>query len=93
MSGQVPKQIRQRRSREMRRLGDLLARHAQENLIGRELRVLVEATHDSNGLQAGLCEQYFRVRFQSEEDLAGQMVSVLLEEVDEIGARGRLPVV
>ena len=37
-----------------------------------------------------LPEQYFTVGFEAEDDLSGQMVSVLLEKVDETGAGGRL---
>ena len=90
MSGQVPKRISKERSRQMRRLGELLARQCQEKLLGQELRILVEAKRSSDGLQAGLSEQYFSVRFRSEQDLAGRMVSVMLEGIDEIGAHGSL---
>ena len=74
----------------MRRLGNILAKQCQVNLIGQELQVLAENKRSPDGLIRGLCEQYFSVRFESEKNLAGQMVPVLLEEVDEIGARGRL---
>jgi len=90
MSGQVPGRVRQERSRQMRRLGEELARQRQEGLIGQQLEVLVEGKVEADGLPGGLCEQYFRVGFEAEEDLTGQMVSVLLEEVDQTGARGRL---
>ena len=90
MSGQVPKKIRQQRSQEIRKLGSMLAKQHQEDLIGQELRVLVEDKRNPDGLLSGLCEQYFSVRFESERNLAGQIVPVLLEEVDQIGARGRL---
>ena len=90
MSGQVPRQIRQERSRQMRSLGEELARQQQEGLIGRQLGVLVEGKAGDDGLQSGLCEQYFRVSFKAREDLSGQMVSVLLEKVDQSGARGSL---
>ena len=90
MSGQVPKKIRQQRSQEIRKLGSMLAKQHQEDLIGRELRVLVENKRSPDGLLSGLCEQYFSVRFESERNLAGHVVPVLLEEVDQIGARGRL---
>ena len=93
MSGQVPRRIRQERSRQMRRLGEDLARQQQEGLIGQQLRVLVEGKAGADGLQGGLCEQYFRVAFERREDLTGQMVSVLLEEVDQSGARGSLSAV
>ncbi len=74
----------------MRRLGEDLARQQQEGLIGQQLRVLVEGKAGADGLQGGLCEQYFRVAFEAQEDLTGQMVSVVLEEVDQSGARGSL---
>ncbi len=90
MSGQVPVRVRQERSRKMRGLGENLARQRQKELIGKQLQVLVEGKSKADGLQTGLCEQYFRLGFEAEEDLAGQMVSVLLEEVDQTGARGRL---
>ena len=90
MSEQLPKEIKRQRSRGMRRLGDMLAKQHQMGLIGQEIKVLVEDKRSSDGLQAGLAEQYFSVRFESEENLAGQMVPMLLEEVDEIGPRGRL---
>lgn len=93
MPEQLPKQIKQQRSQEMRRLGNMLAKQHQMSLIGQEMKVLVEERRSPNGLQAGLAEQYFSVRFKSEENLAGQMVSVLLEAVDEIGPCGRLLVV
>ncbi len=77
----------------MRRLGENLARQQQEGLIGQQLRVLVEGKAGADGLQSGLCEQYFRVVFETQEDLTGQIVSVLLEEVDRSGARGSLSAV
>ena len=55
-----------------------------------ETQVLVEARRDSNGMQRGLCEEYFAVSFEAEEDLTGRMVRVLLEKVNETGAHGRL---
>ena len=90
MSEQVPKQTKKQRSRKMRQLGDMLAKQHQMSLIGQKMKVLVEDKRSSDGLQAGLAEQYFSVRFKSEENLTGQMVSVLLEEVDKIGPCGRL---
>ena len=93
MPGQVPKRIRRERSRQMRQLGEDLARQQQKRLLGKQLRVLVEAGPGGGGLQGGLCEQYFRVDFDGPKNLAGQMVSVLLEEVDQDGARGRLSAV
>ena len=72
----------------MRRLGEDLARQQQQGLIGHQLRVLVEGKPGDDGLQGGLCEQYFKVAFKARENLSGQMVSVLLEEVDQSGARG-----
>ncbi len=74
----------------MRRLGEDLARQWQEGLIGQQLEVVVEGKGKPDGLQGGLCEQYFTVGFEAEDDLSGQMVSVLLEKVDQTGARGRL---
>ena len=90
MSGQVPKRIGQERSEQMRQLGDRLARRYQESFLGETLHVLVEDKRNSQGLQAGLCEQYFSVSFQSKEKLAGRLVPVLLEEVGKNDARGRL---
>ncbi len=74
----------------MRHLGEELARQEQEGLIGCQLGVLVEGKVGDDGLQGGLCEEYFKVSFKAGEDLSGQMVSVLLEEVDQSGARGSL---
>jgi tRNA A37 methylthiotransferase MiaB len=88
MAGQVPKRIRQERSKQIRQLGEELARQQQKGLIGQQLRVLVQDKAGVDGLHSGLCEQYFQVAFEGPKNLTGQMVSVLLEEVDQNGARG-----
>ena len=93
MAGQVPKRIRQERSKQIRQLGEELARQQQKGLIGQQLWVLVQGQAGADGLRSGLCEQYFQVAFEGPEDLSGQMVSVLLEEVDQNGARGKLSAV
>lgn len=90
MANQIRRSVRQERSRRMRSLASELARQYQESLRGRELRVLVESKRSPDGFQAGLCEQYFSVRFAADEDLTGRMVRVQMEKVDDIGACGRL---
>ena len=93
MAGQVPKRIRQERSKQIRQLGEELARQQQKGLIGQQLRVLVQGKAGADGLHSGLCEQYFQVAFEGPGDLTGQMVSVLLEGVEQNGAWGRLSAV
>ena len=74
----------------MRRLGQQLALKCQKNLMGKKLQVLVESQPNLDGLATGLCEQYFTVRFEAQDDLTGQIVPVLLQEIDQLGPRGKL---
>ena len=67
---QLPRPVREHRSREAVAIGEESAGRFNESLLGKELRVLVEEWRD--GTCRGLAEQYVEVSFASRTDLRGR---------------------
>ncbi|MGE5550014.1 MAG: tRNA (N(6)-L-threonylcarbamoyladenosine(37)-C(2))-methylthiotransferase MtaB [Bacteroidota bacterium] len=73
--GQLPRSVRQARSRAAVAAGERIALRFNRSLLQRDLTVLVENWED--GACTGLCEQYVEVRFPSSIDLRNEVVTVV----------------
>jgi threonylcarbamoyladenosine tRNA methylthiotransferase MtaB len=81
---QVQEAVASRRSREVRALGDSLAREFRSRMLGQEAQVLVEDTREGKDkLLAGFTGNYVRVLVaDAPDELAGRMVRVKLMNME-----------
>jgi len=79
--GQVPPQVKEKRSRQLIRLGDRLAYRYASNYVGRRLEVLAE-TRIKEDLWEGHSSNYLVVRFESAEIRRGQIIPVEVTAVE-----------
>ena len=82
----VPSAVVTRRSAVLRRLSETKRRAFMATFIGTEQLVLAESR--KNGRWSGLTDNYLRVSFAADADLANQLVEVRLDQVQGPGLSG-----
>ena len=89
LPGQVPPQVKEKRSREMIGLRDELARRYASRFLGRRLDVLAE-TALQDGLWEGHSANYLLVRFEAAGAKRGQIIPVEMTAAGEEASCGRV---
>ena len=89
MGDQVPRTIREQRSRSLIRLGKQLSYEFHKNLVGRTVRVLVEE-HSAAGLLEGFTGNYVRVRFPGPNEVKGKFVDIVVRTATAEGVGGEM---
>lgn len=84
----VPSSVIKKRSEGLRAMSEQLRMAFYKKNLGRRVGVLFERSTDS-GLCTGLTSNYLRVGVRSDENLAGQMGEVILEQVEQRQVIGR----
>ncbi|VAW41217.1 tRNA t(6)A37-methylthiotransferase [hydrothermal vent metagenome] len=83
MQDQVPKHIKEERVRRLRDLGHEKKLEFYRRHVGTVRQVLVERHNKKTGLLKGFSENYIPVQFQGPARLAGQLVAVRIDRLDE----------
>ncbi len=81
MPNKISDFVKDRRSRELIKVGEILTENFLNRFPGRKLEVLVEKFNNKNRLLTGLTENYIRVDFEGSKDLCGQIVGVQVSDV------------
>ncbi len=86
MEGQVPEQVKSRRSDEMIRLGEQKQKEYEESLYGRKLEVLVEEETMAGGraMWCGHTREYVKVALDGDAGMRNRLVKFILTEETEI---------
>ena len=86
MEGQVPEQVKSRRSDEMIRLGEQKQKEYEESLYGRKLEVLVEEESMAGGraMWCGHTREYVKVALDGDAGMRNRLVKFILTEETEI---------
>ncbi|HHX50396.1 MAG TPA: TRAM domain-containing protein, partial [Clostridia bacterium] len=79
---QVPPPVKEARSREFGQLGRELAHDFALGFLGRTLEVLVE-DRDKEGYWEGHTGNYLKVKFPSPGNVRGELVPVVLQEIQD----------
>ena len=87
---QLPRAVREARSRALIALGEEMADAFARRWLGRQISVLVEGPNGPDDLLEGLTENYIRVRFAGDPGLRGQVVPIQALEVRGGSLLGRL---
>jgi threonylcarbamoyladenosine tRNA methylthiotransferase MtaB len=80
----VPYAERKRRNKMLRILSAKKQRAFYESMIGKSFSALVEH-EDRNGFMHALTENYLKVKFPFQEELANQIIQVEIKSIDEEG--------
>ncbi|MDR3296163.1 MAG: MiaB/RimO family radical SAM methylthiotransferase [Clostridiales Family XIII bacterium] len=88
MQGQIPAEVRSRRSRALIAAGEASARAFFERNIGAVRRVLPETADAGTGLLEGLSDNNIRVYFEGGEALCGRFADVRLSGMMKDGMAG-----
>lgn len=90
MPGQIGKEIKTARVKELLELSDILEEKYYQNFLGQVMSVLVEEK-DKNGFWAGKTANYIQMNFSvSDAELENEIVQVKLEKVVKNGISGTL---
>ncbi len=81
MEGQIPEEVKGKRSAELMELGEELSRKYRENYLHKEVEVLFEEEKMINGkrYQIGHTREYIKAAARTDEDLSGQVMTGVLE--------------
>ena len=81
MEGQIPEEVKGKRSAELMELGEELSRKYRENYLHKEVEVLFEEEKMINGkrYQIGHTREYIKAAARTDEDLSGQVLTGVLE--------------
>jgi threonylcarbamoyladenosine tRNA methylthiotransferase MtaB len=91
MPGQVPKDVKERRTHEMIALGRELALAFAQRHAGQTLLVLTEEEADvAEGWLEGYTDNYLRVRFQGGDELRNCLIPVTITAVEEEACLGEM---
>lgn len=91
MPDQVPRQVREERSREMIRLGEELALDFHRRHLGQTMLVMTELEADTeNGWLEGYTHNYMRVRLPGGDELRGTLIPVRLDDATADGCTGEM---
>ncbi len=81
--GELRPEVRKDRVRRIQNLISQKRKDYRLRFVGRTLNVLVESV--KNGLASGISENYIRVNFETDKDLRGEIVEVLILEDRDSG--------
>ena len=86
MQGQIPEQIKAKRSARLIELGEKNRRAYEESLAGKTVEVLVEEKSSVNGKEmwTGHTKEYMKIALESEENLQNCILNVQIKDGREI---------
>ena len=86
MQGQIPEQIKAKRSARLIELGEKNRRAYEESFLGKTVEVLVEEKSDVNGkkMWTGHTKEYMKIALESEENLQNCILNVQIKDGREI---------
>ena len=86
MRGQIPEQIKAKRSARLIELGEKNRRAYEESFLGKTVEVLVEEKSDVNGKEmwTGHTKEYMKIALESEKNLQNCILNVQIKDGREI---------
>lgn len=86
MQGQIPEQIKVKRSARLIELGEKNRRAYEESFLGKTVEVLVEEKSDVNGKEmwTGHTKEYMKIALESEKNLQNCILNVQIKDGREI---------
>lgn len=86
MQGQIPEQIKAKRSARLIELGEKNHRAYEESFLGKTVEVLVEEKSDVNGKEmwTGHTKEYMKIALESEKNLQNCILNVQIKDGREI---------
>ena len=86
MQGQIPEQIKAKRSARLIELGEKNRRAYEESFLGKTVEVLVEEKSDVNGKEmwTGHTKEYMKIALESEKNLQNCILNVQIKDRREI---------
>ena len=86
MQGQIPEQIKAKRSARLIELGEENRRAYEESFLGKTVEVLVEEKSDVNGKEmwTGHTKEYMKIALESEKNLQNCILNVQIKDGREI---------
>ena len=86
MQGQIPEQIKAKRSARLIELGEKDRRAYEESFLGKTVEVLVEEKSDVNGKEmwTGHTKEYMKIALESEKNLQNCILNVQIKDGREI---------
>ena len=86
MQGQIPEQIKAKRSDRLIELGEKNRRAYEESFLGKTVEVLVEEKSDVNGKEmwTGHTKEYMKIALESEKNLQNCILNVQIKDGREI---------
>lgn len=86
MQGQIPEQIKAKRSARLIELGEKNRRAYEESFLGKTVKVLVEEKSDVNGKEmwTGHTKEYMKIALESEKNLQNCILNVQIKDGREI---------
>lgn len=86
MQGQIPEQIKAKRSARLIELGEKNRRAYEESFLGKTVEVLVEEKSDVNGKEmwTGHTKEYMKIALESEKNLQNCILNVQIKDGREI---------
>lgn len=86
MQGQIPEQIKAKRSTRLIELGEKNRRAYEESFLGKTVEVLVEEKSDVNGKEmwTGHTKEYMKIALESEKNLQNCILNVQIKDGREI---------
>ena len=86
MQGQIPEQIKAKRSARLIELGEKNRRAYEESFLGKTVEVLVEEKSDVNGKEmwTGHTKEYMKIALESEKNLQNCILKVQIKDGREI---------
>jgi len=86
MQGQIPEQIKAKRSARLIELGEKNRRAYEESFLGKTVEVLVEEKSDVNGKEmwTGHTKEYMKITLESEKNLQNCILNVQIKDGREI---------
>ena len=86
MQGQIPEQIKAKRSARLIELGEKNRRAYEESFLGKTVEVLVEEKSDVNGkeMRTGHTKEYMKIALESEKNLQNCILNVQIKDGREI---------
>ena len=86
MQGQIPEQIKAKRSARLIELGEKNRRACEESFLGKTVEVLVEEKSDVNGKEmwTGHTKEYMKIALESEKNLQNCILNVQIKDGREI---------
>ena len=86
MQGQIPEQIKAKRSARLIELGEKNRRAYEESFLGKTVEVLVEEKSDVNGKEmwTGHTKEYMKIALETEKNISNCIVKVRIENHSQI---------